>query len=197
MQFDWRPGIGDPTLTGWLTVVAYFAAAVLSFRAVGLAQLSGQHWQKETMFWTLLTLVMVALGINKQLDLQTLVTELARSWAKNSGWYGQRRGLQVAFIASLCTGTVAFALLLGNLLRKTSSEVRVAALAMCLVMGFVVIRAASFHHVDALISRNFLGISWNAVLELPGICAIALSALLYARRSRIRVNRTNRERIKH
>src|SRR4051812_4569456 len=30
----WHPGIGDPGVVGWLTVVAYFAAAGLAYRAL-------------------------------------------------------------------------------------------------------------------------------------------------------------------
>ena len=29
----WVPGIGDPSLMGWLTVVAYFVTAFLCYRA--------------------------------------------------------------------------------------------------------------------------------------------------------------------
>jgi hypothetical protein len=62
VDIEWRLGIGDPTFAGWLTVVVYFAAAALSFRASGFAQLSAQHWKKEAMFWLLIALTMVALS---------------------------------------------------------------------------------------------------------------------------------------
>lgn len=183
MQFEWRPGIGDPTVSGWLTVVAYFVAAGLSFRAANRAQFSGRHWQTESMFWACVTLAMIALGINKQLDLQSLITELARGWAKETGWYDSRRTVQKLAIGLMAAFSAITALLIGVLLRKVASEARVAALGVCFVLAFVVIRAASFHSVDALISRGAIGVSWNALLELPGILVIIICAAQYSRRS--------------
>src|SRR5882672_1117833 len=40
---DWSPGIGDPTVMGWLTVAAYFAASWLCVRAFRRAHGGGQH----------------------------------------------------------------------------------------------------------------------------------------------------------
>lgn len=84
----------------------------------------------------------------------------------------------MAFITALLAGTVTAALIRSYLLRKASSEARVAALGTCLVMGFVVIRAASFHHIDALIASDVAGIRWNAINELPGVPMIAICANL-------------------
>ena len=44
-------------------------------------------------------------------------------------------------------------------------------------MGFVVIRAASFHHVDALLASRLGGLKWNWILELGGILIVAVGAL--------------------
>jgi hypothetical protein len=32
LEFDWRPGIGDPTIGGWLTVILYFLTMVSCWR---------------------------------------------------------------------------------------------------------------------------------------------------------------------
>jgi hypothetical protein len=40
----------------------------------------------------------VGLGINKQLDLQTALTEFGRVLADNQGWYDKRQVVQVWFI---------------------------------------------------------------------------------------------------
>ena len=75
----WRPGIGDPTFLGWVTVAAYFAAALACGRAWRLdrrARLAGDRSSSPT-FWLILSLLLAFLGINKQLDLQSLLTHLA------------------------------------------------------------------------------------------------------------------------
>ncbi|HVZ33497.1 MAG TPA: hypothetical protein VG963_13790, partial [Polyangiaceae bacterium] len=103
----WHPGIGDPSVLGWLTVVAYFVAAVLAFRALrvhlGRARRGGASAQAGdelllARFWGLVLAAMILLGINKQLDLQTLFTEIGRDLAHAQGWYETRRRYQVAFI---------------------------------------------------------------------------------------------------
>lgn len=156
-----------------------------------MSQFAGRHGQIDSGFWFAAMLLMVALGINKQLDLQSLLTELLRGWAKAAGWYEDRRSVQEVTIGLIAAFAAIGAVLLCLLLRRAALEARLAALGLCLVFAFVVIRAASFHKVDALIGRELFGISWNALLELPGIVVIALCALRYAMRTRNRVRRAN------
>ena len=47
---------------------------------------------------------------------------------------------------------------------------------MVFVIGFVIIRASSFHHVDALLAARLGGMKWNWILELGGIAAVSLGA---------------------
>jgi hypothetical protein len=51
---------------------------------------------------------------------------------------------------------------------------------MLFILGFVVIRAASFHHVDAFLVARLGGVKWNWILELGGITFVALAALRVA-----------------
>src|SRR5512135_3492115 len=57
----WEPGIGD------LTVVAYFLAAWLCWRAARRSRVSAQSWRGGGGFWALFTVALVFLGFNKQL----------------------------------------------------------------------------------------------------------------------------------
>ena len=41
-----------------------------------------------------------------------------------------------------------------------------------LVMGYVLIRAASFHHVDRFIGSRIFGFRWNWILEMGGIALV-------------------------
>jgi hypothetical protein len=192
MTIEWTPGIGDPTVTGWLTVVAYFVAAAYSFKAAGQSQLSGRNWKTEGAFWACLAMAMFALGVNKQLDLQSLMTEIARNFAKEGGWYDGRRAVQQIAIGLIAAGAGAGAILMVFVLRNAANEVKVAALGFCLVLAFVLIRAASFHHIDLLLGRDVMGIRWNALLELPGIVVIAACAGRYSSRIRSKGRRAGK-----
>lgn len=167
----WEPGIGDPTVAGWITVAAYAVAMVLSYRCYRKMP-SGP----EAQFWLGVTVVMALLGINKQLDLQTWFTQFGRDMALEQGWYQRRRMVQVLFIGWLVLlGVVAQQWLLGWL-KHLSQHARRAATGLLLLTIFVIVRATSFHHVDRLLGISLDGLRVNVVLELGGIGLIVLAA---------------------
>ncbi|MEO7107646.1 MAG: hypothetical protein ABIZ09_14820 [Rhodoferax sp.] len=182
MDGRWHPGIGDPNATGWITVVAYAAAMVLCYLCQRQAPpVPHRH------FWFVMMLAMAALGINKQLDLQTWMTELGRDLAMHYGWYAQRRTVQTLFIVALVV--VGFGLIawLGQRLKELDGYARRAAYGMVVLGVFVLVRASSFHHVDMLLGFRWNNIAVNAILELGGISAIVHSAW-----GRWRASRPNR-----
>ena len=170
----WHPGIGDPTAIGWITVAAYVAACVL---CAVCAQRSSRNEQQRR-FWWVLAIVMLVLGINKQLDLQTWFTEVGRDMARAQGWYGVRQQVQVAFISTLAVLGLLSQFWLYRSLRDFGREARLAAVGLAFLAVFVVMRAASFHHADTLLGLKLGGwLTVNALLELGGIGCIAWAAL--------------------
>lgn len=177
---SWRPGIGDPTVLGWVTVAAYFLAAL----ACGLAA-----WRepapdgtrrprgRPSWFWLALGALLLALGFNKQLDLQSLVTQIGRDVTRAWGLYSERRELQLGFIlavAMICSGALGAFFWAA---RRTLKSRWPAVAGMVFILGFVMIRAASFHHVDAFLAARLGGMKWNWILELGGIAVVAAAAL--------------------
>ncbi len=117
---------------------------------------------------------MVVLGTNKQLDLQTLFTQVLRDRAQAQGWYDDRREYQLDFIVvTLVAGAVA-ATALALFLRKVIGRVIDALIGLAVLVLFVVIRAASFHYVDSVIYRGTVHLNW--VLEIGGIAIVGLAA---------------------
>jgi drug/metabolite transporter (DMT)-like permease len=175
-MFGWEPGIGDPTLYGWVTVAAYAFAALCCWRA------SRRGPMRERRFWLLLSGIMGFLCLNKQLDLQTLFTDIGRFEAKAHGWYAQRHEYQVGFI--LAVAGVSFIVILTMLRRaaRASGPVRGAAAGLGLLLLFVLIRASSFHKVDWLINQRLGDLRANHLLELGGIAIVTVFALAAARR---------------
>src|SRR5215471_20103805 len=95
-HFNWSPGIGDPTVAGWLTVILYLVTSVgcwILARGLGSADIERRAWRGTT-----------------------------------------------------------------------------------LVTGYVLIRAASFHHVDRFIGRTILGFRWNWILEMGGIALVLFAS---------------------
>jgi hypothetical protein len=168
----WRPGIGDPTFIGWFTVFAYFATAYLCWRAAH----AGLHGRKVRWFWTGLTVLLILLGINKQLDFQTELTFMGRDFAKATGWYEERRIFQAFFI--FCIGFAGIIATAGLfwLYRNEWRRLGLALAGFGFLATFVVIRAASFHHVDRFLLSTIGGMRMNWIFELGGIAAIAWPA---------------------
>jgi hypothetical protein len=178
----WRPGIGDPTVMGWVTVVAYFAAAFLCFREVNRVKRSAGSREKK-LFWSTLTILLVFLGFNKQLDLQTLLTLTGRRIAIAQGWYENRRVVQLIFVAMIALGGALSVWLTSRLVRK-HPDLRLALLGVVVLLVFVVVRAASFHHVDQLINFHLAGVRMNWVLELGAIALVSMGAWKAGARAR-------------
>jgi len=169
----WRPEIGDPTVMGWVTVFAYFGVAALCFRCAVKVKAYPRR-RSEVLFWGGLTALLVLLGINKQLDFQTLLTLTARKVAIAQGWYENRRPIQLMFILLVGLAAIGGFAFMWRLVREQSGELWLSLLGLILLLAFVIVRAASFHHVDTLINFRVSGIRMNWVLELGAIGIIAL-----------------------
>jgi hypothetical protein len=174
-HFNWSPRIGDPTIGGWVTVVLYLLAAVscwISARELVLEDIASN----ERRAWWAISALFLALGINKQLDLQSALTETGRVLAHYQGWFEQRQLVQLAFIAlvAIICLIAAIALLLWT--RSAPTPARLALIGTSMVLGFVLIRAASFHHVNQFIGQRILGLRWNWILEMSGISLVLFAS---------------------
>jgi hypothetical protein len=147
-QFNWTPGIGDPTIGGWITVLLYFLAAISCWRTARKAELLDKK------IWYAISISFVALGINKELDLQTALTELGRMLAIEEGWYKQRETVQLYFIVavSLISGWALISLLVWA--RHSPVTTWFALPGTTSVISYVLIRAASFHHIDRFVGST-------------------------------------------
>jgi Mn2+/Fe2+ NRAMP family transporter len=126
----------------------------------------------------LFAVVLLALGINKQLDLQTAFTEVMRVVAREQGWYETRRQYQYVFIgAAVVLATSAGAALITATWRLDRA-LKLAALGLVFVLAFVTVRAMSFHHVDALLGTRVLRVRVNWMFEIGAIAVVIVGSVL-------------------
>ena len=168
---DWSPTLGDPTVMGWLTVACYVAATALAV-AVFVRQAGRQR-----IFWLGLSVLLLALAVNKQLDLQSAFTAAGRCLAKAQGWYDERHAVQVRFIVIIAGASLFFACVIAWLMRHELVQIWLGLAGLSVLLAFIVIRAAGFHHFDQFIGYQIAGMQMNWLLELGGIAAISLNAL--------------------
>lgn len=177
---NWKPGIGDPTLIGWLITAAYLITFVLcgicAWRADRISPISrSRHYR---IFWWSLAVIMLIMGINKQLDLQCLFIAVIKKMAVNQRWYSQRQIIQVWFIAGMVIFGLILLTWLGWKFRRLWRQCGFALFGILLLITFIAIRVAPLNLIAEF--RNWqpaLGVI-NFVLELAGIGLVGISALM-------------------
>lgn len=169
MVFGWSPEIGDPTIWGWLTVINYFLAFVISARAARV------DW-KNANFWAFISLAMLVLCVNKQLDLQSLLTAMGRELSERGGWYEDRRIVQRIFIEAVALVAIAGMSALIFINRRAGKPIIGAVVGMTFIGAFVVARAASFHGMDQMLGLSIMALKLNHILENVGIAMVLGSA---------------------
>lgn len=143
----WHLVIGDPNIAGWAVFAAYalaFATAVIVLRRVAFDH---PHRRQTQALWGLIALLMAALAVNKQLDLQSLLTALGRCLAQEQGWYENRRIVQRDFIFGLIVLAALTGMGMFWMLRGTVRQNLLALSGLAALTGFVLIRAGHFLHI--------------------------------------------------
>ena len=171
----WVIGIGDPTILGWVTVLVYFAVALFCLKAATSAGLK----QSDKTFWIFLTFFLIALGINKQLDLQSLLTQIGRNIAIEQGLYEYRRAIQAVFIIFIGLLGIICTTILLRTYRKADRAIKIAFAGCIILFTFILIRASSFHHIDLYINVKLVSATMNNVLELGGLVIIGVGSYLH------------------
>jgi DNA-directed RNA polymerase subunit RPC12/RpoP len=170
----WHAGLGDPTVFGWLTVLVYLIAVKRCLTKSNESKFFGGNYQ----FWLYLAAFLFLLGINKQLDLQSWLTEVMRDRAKTYGWYKYRVPMQIAFIVmmglAMTIALVSTRLFLANSWRRY----KITWIGIILLCTFILMRAASFHHFDLFIGHQVLGLTVNVLLENGALLLIILGTYL-------------------
>ncbi|NTZ43090.1 hypothetical protein G7A66_08300 [Altererythrobacter sp. SALINAS58] len=174
---EWYSSIREADLADWVTVAAYLFAALLSVRAAERARRSRQA--RDALFWRTTAFLLVMLGINELLDLQTLLTSLGRAHAKANGWYGEHRKVQYAFVLALGVATLLAATAMLWFFRRMPLSVRMAVCGLCFIALFVLLRAASFHHLDEFFGGGAPDFSWRSLQEVAGILIVIAASASY------------------
>jgi len=119
------------------------------------------------------------LGLNKQLDLQLLLTRVGKRLVYGLGLYDFRWAFRIGvFFLTLVVGGVA--VLYGvRTLRHASSHLRWAFMGLAIVLLYITIRAALFQHVSSRLAGPL-----SLQLEPLGLAVTTLAAWLFVRTHR-------------
>lgn len=159
---------------GWVTVFAYGCCALTTLMAAWRA--GKNPWQNDRRLWTIVTILMTMLCLNKQLDLQSLFTDIGRTIAWQQGWYENRRSFQKEFVLVVMAASVVITGFLTWRFRGFWKRHFLLAGGLAFLLTFIVVRAISFHHVDLMLKMEVSGVRMNWFLELGGILLIWIAA---------------------
>lgn len=184
LSYDWQQNIAEARFAEWLTVAAYLvgmAAAALAAHS----KAASAAWL-ERAFWWVVVASLAFLAVNEVLDLQILLTVIGKQAAIEGGWYDQRRVVQFWFIVALATAALVAGTAALWLAQRTHPTIRLALFGLAFIVAFILIRAASFHHMDEWLGRDLSFIDYGTAQEMLGIALIAIAALRYRRVERHR-----------
>ena len=188
----WRPVIGDHTFMRWLTVAGYLIAAgfcgACAWRAERVSP--ADQLRQHRAFWCGLAAFMLLMGINKQLDLQSWFTAVGKQLAQAQGWYSQRRTFQMWFTAGIAISGLILLMWLGWTFRRLWRQYGLALFGIVFLVTFIIIRAASFYHVEEFLGWQPAGFRMNWVLEIGSIACIGASALISILRQARKTSKT-------
>ncbi len=187
--FGWQLQLDNPNFLGWSVVAFYGLAALACGRAAVLAR-GGQGAGPEAgagadgsaVWWGLAT-GLFFLGVNKQLNLQTLLIATGRYMAVAGGWYGRRRAAQLAFSLVFGLGVCLWLFWLEgrhhDFVKNNPLVFRGA-----LILGlFVALRSATINHAGEWLGLSLRDKQWAWVLEIGGSLLIGIGAVRTGRRA--------------
>ena len=172
----------DASAADWITVAAYLIAALVAVLAARTATrpLEG----RERLFWALTAALLVFLSVNELFDFQTILTAVGKTWAREGGWYEDRRIYQFEFILALVTVAIVGGIAMLRLTRGAHWSVRLALLGLVFIGLFVLIRAASFHHVSGFLGMGPDAFDVGSMQEMAGILVVGFAAYAYVAKPR-------------
>jgi len=191
----WQPGMTGPPITGSLIIASYLVVAVGCVWALRVARIGAQlaecyrikdrragdrstAYRASFLFWAMLTLWFVILGVNKRFDLETWLTEFGRQIALDHGWYHERWQLQEMLVIGIVLGGVSVLAALLCLTRSLLPRHVLAFVGTVLLACFVLARTLSFHHLDDILAIELLGLRLRSLVELTGIICVGLCAVM-------------------
>jgi ACR3 family arsenite efflux pump ArsB len=167
LQFD------NPTFLGWSVVAGYLLAAIF---CGWVAQKTDKLASRESKVWWLLAGVLLFLGINKQLNLQTFMIVMGRRAAFAGGWYEHRRFVQTIFSAAFALLGLCILWCFAARAKAFIGRNRLAFAGAVVLLLFVVLRSSTINHANELFGVELRDDRWAWVLELCGSALIILSA---------------------
>jgi hypothetical protein len=158
-----------------VTSAAYLGITLLCIVGAWNAQhaSSNPYLRRHRIFWLSLAAFFFLLFINKQFQILSWFTALGRGLAWGQGWHTDRQIVQQWIILVIFATVSVLLLLIFWSVRDTLRNYWLILIGAGLLLGFTLIRAISFHAIDAFLFEPHAGIQLNWIVELTLIVFVA------------------------
>lgn len=176
----------DRSIVGYTITAGYLFSAALLFYAYFFRRRKHEGMRTDTFnwFWITCATLTLALGINKQLDLQTNLTQWGRQLFRSWELYDARRTYQLYGTLAVIVATLVAGALLLALVRRMGGAFKLVLFGLGLCTTYVLLRLVSFTHVDSFLNLDVGWMRLGWILELSGVaCTLIGSVLLFAKPS--------------
>lgn len=177
----WLSRLGDPDAVDWTITLGYLTIAWLNLRVARRTCGTQMHIARERRCWRVFAIIMLLLGVNKQLDLQLLALLIGRRFAQALGAYPYHRVIQAVAVGIIIVLAIAAAVLIMRRLHGTSRPLRSAGAGVAMLLGYIAARSLSFTHLDDLLGIWVVNIHLYWALEIFAQCCILVSTVLAVR----------------
>lgn len=170
---EWVSSIlSDFTMWSWIINIAYILVFILSIYYIRCIKTTGN---KELKFlWIFIAGILLLLGINKQLNFQTLLIIFGRSLANSQGWIENRRMAQELFAITFGIGIAVLSAIIIFRIRRILLMAWIEIFGIAVLLAFTLIRAGSINHFHKTEKIEAAFIHIHAV-EFAGILIILLA----------------------
>lgn len=157
-QAEWKFGINDPTLVAWVVFSLYLIATLLCWGSERIIAKAEEN-KRGFSAWSVLSISLFMLAINKQLDLHTLVIPRLREFQIN--YPTALLGIAIAFALA----TIGFVILWRPSL---TTRMKVSAVALFLIVAFQALRFSSMPISEFLTMHPFVdqGLFHTHIIEV-------------------------------
>ncbi len=180
--YAWMARAGDADISSIVNTVLYGIAVFASAcRWRRLCNFPAPRAERN--YWLILLFILLALGLNKQLDFQVLLVEIARPMAMQGGWYSSRRLVQAVFALVLTGAAALFTAFVVILIRKHWKMNKLSLLGFLILFIYFIVEVTSLSHLEeGLEAYKKWGIRLSDLIEMAGIIMILVNAVKYRKK---------------
>jgi len=174
---------GDVTISGILLTAAYLICGALCWHcarqsavAPGAGIKAVERARFRYRFWLAAAVVLVLIGVERQLGVLTLLANHGRTLLFRGGLYYERRAIQLPLVLALA-GLGLMGLVIAVIAnRRRGWPILLALVGMAVLLSFTLVRAVSLHSVDGWLDQAWRMFTVANGIELAGILVTAGAA---------------------